>query len=43
MTIDDAARYDLLDRLVEEYAARLRSGRAAGTEGLYRPLPRPGR
>ncbi len=26
MTIDDAARYDLLDRLVEEYAARLRSG-----------------
>ena len=40
MPIDDAARYDLLDRLAEEFAAALPTRGAARAEGLYRPLPR---
>ena len=43
MAIDDSEGYDLLDRLAEEFAARLRRGERPALAGVYRPLPGAGR
>src|SRR5262249_47468856 len=39
MAIDDAERYDLLDRLVEEFAARLRCGEQPALKDYTDPYP----